>query len=107
VNAQGIAVDVLLAAAVVLQLACVVGVVVMPHVYDRLHFLTPATSVAPWFVAAAVWIREEMNHAGVMAFLVAAFLLVFQPVLSHATARAARLRERGDWRERPEETVHR
>ena len=79
----------------------------MPHVYDRLHFLTPATSVAPWLVAVAIWTREEMNHSGVMALLVAVLLLVFQPVLSHATARAARLRRHGDWREQREETVHR
>jgi len=35
------------------------------------------------------------------------FLLVFQPVLTHATARAARMRELGDWRPSDKETVHR
>ena len=34
-------------------------------------------------------------------------LLVFQPVLTHATARAARMRELGDWRPSDKETVHR
>ena len=86
---------------------CVLGVWLMPHVFDRLHFLTPATSVAPWLVAAAVWTREAVDHQGIVALLVAVFMLLFQPVLSHATARAARMRELGDWRQTGGDTVHR
>ena len=102
-----VVVAVLLGLAGVLQLASVLGVLLMPHQYDRLHFLTPATSVAPWLAAGAIWTKEALDHAGVVSLLVAVFLLVFQPVLSHATARAARLREHGEWREQQRETVHR
>ena len=98
---------VLLGAAALIQFLCVLGVWLMPHVYDRLHFLTPATSVAPWLVAGAVWTREAMAHQGIVALLVAVFMLVFQPVLTHATIRAARAHQLGDWRPRPGETVHR
>ena len=100
-------VDVLLAGAAVVQLFCVVGVWRMPHLYDRVHFLAPATSVAPWLVAGAVWTREAMAHQGIVALLIAVFMLVFQPVLTHALLRAARIAEHGDWRPRREETVHR
>jgi multicomponent Na+:H+ antiporter subunit G len=80
----------------------------MPHLFDRLHFVTPLTSVAPWLVAGAVWTREAMDHQGIVALFVAVFLLVFGPVLTHATARAARMhRSDGEWREQPGETVHR
>jgi len=98
---------VLLGAAWLVQVLCVLGVWRMPHLYDRLHFITPATSVAPWLVAAAVWVREAMDHQGIVALLVALFLLLFGPVLTHATARAARLREHGDWRPDRGEKVHR
>jgi len=105
--AVDVAVAVLLGGAVLLQAVSVLGVLLMPHVYDRLHFLAPASSVAPWLAAGAIWAKEALDHSGVIALLVAVFLLVFQPVLTHATARAARMRELGDWRPSDKETVHR
>ncbi len=106
-SGKQVLIAVLLGGAALVQLLCVLGVWLMPHVYDRLHFLTPATSVAPWLVAGAIWTREAMAHQGIMALLVAVFMLVFQPVITHATIRAARTRDLGDWRARPNETVHR
>jgi monovalent cation/proton antiporter MnhG/PhaG subunit len=104
---KDVLIAVLLGSAALIQFLCVLGVWLMPHVFDRLHFVTPATSVAPWLVAGAVWTREAMNHQGIFALLVAVFLLLFGPVITHATARAARMDQRGDWRERPGERVHR
>jgi multicomponent Na+:H+ antiporter subunit G len=102
-----VVVAVLLVAAVLVQVLCVLGVWLMPHFYDRLHFLTPATSVAAPLMAGAVVVREALDHQGIFAILVAVVLLVLGPVLSHATARAARIRSLGDWHPRPDETVHR
>jgi monovalent cation/proton antiporter MnhG/PhaG subunit len=107
VTGRQIVIGVLLGGAGLLQFLCVLGVWFMPHVFDRLHFVTPLTSVVPWLVAGAVWTREAMDHQGIMALLVAVFLLVFGPVLTHATARAARMHGHDDWRQRPDETVHR
>ena len=98
---------VLLGSAGLIQFLCVLGVWRMPHLYDRLHFITPASSVSPWLVAGAIWTREAMDHEGIVAMLVAVFLLVFGSVLTHATIRAARIREHGDWRIQRNETVHR
>ena len=100
-------VAVLLGAAGFTQLLCVLGVWLMPHAFDRVHFLGPAAAVAPWLVAGAVWAREALAHQGIVALLIAVFMLVSQPVLTHATIRAARIREHGDWRARSDETVHR
>jgi len=100
-------VAVLLGLAVVVQLGSVLGLLLMPHVYDRLHFLAPATSVAPVLVAGAVVTREALDHQGIIAVLIAVFLFAFQPVLTHATARAARIREHGDWRLQPGEAARR
>jgi multicomponent Na+:H+ antiporter subunit G len=99
---------VLLVAAVALELLACVGVLTMPNLNDRLHFLAPASTAGPTLVAAAVVAKEALDHQGIEAILVAVFLIVFGPVVSHATARAARLRSSRDWRERAgRETVHR
>jgi monovalent cation/proton antiporter MnhG/PhaG subunit len=104
---KDVVIAVLLAIGVGIQLLCCVGVIAMPHLRDRLHFLTPATSLGPAFVVAAILIQETFDHQGIFAILVAGILLVFGPVLTHATARAARIREHGDWRIQPHEKVHR
>jgi monovalent cation/proton antiporter MnhG/PhaG subunit len=102
-----IVIDVLLSIGVLVQLLSCIGVLFMPNLMDRLHFLSPATSVGPWFVAAAIVIEEAFAHQGIFAVIVAGFLLLFGPVLTHATARAARIRQRGDWRVQPDESVRR
>ena len=95
----------LMVLAVAIQFVSCVGVLAMPHLFDRLHYLGPASSVAPALVAGAIVARESLDHQGIFAVLAASFLLVFGPVLSHATARAARIRRSGDWRVRPGEKV--
>jgi multisubunit Na+/H+ antiporter MnhG subunit len=100
-------VDGLLLVAGVLCALSVLGLLVMPNLMDRLHFLTPVTSAAAPVVAGAVVARESLSHAGIMAVLVAVVLLVLSPVLTHATARADRVRRLGDWRAQPKEKVRR
>ena len=94
---RGIAVAVLLVAGVGIELGCVVGVLVMRSAYDRLHYTAPATALGPLAIAAAIVVRESFNQAGIKAVLVAVVLLLTNPVLTHATARAARVREHGQW----------
>jgi multicomponent Na+:H+ antiporter subunit G len=91
-------VAVLLGLALALMAVSALGLLVMPNLMDRLHYLGPASTVAPALVAVAVVLVEAFDHQGIEALLLALFLGVFQPVLTHATARAARIRERGDWR---------
>jgi multisubunit Na+/H+ antiporter MnhG subunit len=59
--------------------------------------------VAPVAIAAAVVLEERLSAAGVKAVLVAVVLAVTNPVLGHATARAARIRQFGEWTVREEE----
>lgn len=92
--ATHLVVDVLLGVAVLIQILCVVGVWRMPNAIDRLHFLTPASSLAPWLVAGAVWTRELLDHQGIVALLIAVLMLGWQPVLAHVTARAVTRRTR-------------
>jgi monovalent cation/proton antiporter MnhG/PhaG subunit len=87
---------VLLIAGVAAQLAAVVGVLVAADVYDRLHFTGPASIFGPCCFALAVVIDEgPLSQAGIKSVLVAVLLLGSSPVLVHATARAAYVREHG------------
>ena len=86
----------LLALGVAAQLAGVLGVLVAADVYDRLHFIGPASIFGPSAFALAVVIDEgPLSQAGLKSILVALLLLGLSPVLVHATARAAFVREHG------------
>jgi monovalent cation/proton antiporter MnhG/PhaG subunit len=100
-------IDLLLGLSVLVQLVSAVGLLAMPNLYDRLHFLAPAGMLAPVLVAGAVVTTESLDHQGIIVVLLAIFFAVFQPVVAHATARAARIREHGDWRPRDDERVRR
>jgi multisubunit Na+/H+ antiporter MnhG subunit len=93
--------DVLLALAVLTVAAAAVGVAVGPGAYARLHYVTPAAVVAPVLVALAVFVTEglDVNTGETVVALV--FMIAAAPFLSHATIRAIRVREAGDWRGRP------
>jgi multicomponent Na+:H+ antiporter subunit G len=81
-------VAVLLAAGVAIELLACAGVVLMRDPLDRLHYVG-ATTAAALCVAAAVVVRDSFSLIGNKALVLAAFLLVTGPVLSHVTARVA------------------
>lgn len=82
---------------------CALGVLVMPTVFDRLAYLGPATSLAPFAIALAVLVNEGLSAATVKSFLTAAVLTVTGPIVTHITARAARVRQHGHWGPMPQE----
>jgi multicomponent Na+:H+ antiporter subunit G len=77
-------------------LSCV-GLLVMRAPLDRLHFTAPASTIGPVLIAAAVLVEEPLSSAGIKAAMVALLIGITTPVLSHATARAARIRRHGRW----------
>lgn len=90
--------DILLGLAVLIVLASSVGVLVMRDAYQKLHFVTPAGLVAPALVALAVMVQHGAYEMTGEAFLALFFMILAGPFLSHATIRAIRVREMGDWR---------
>jgi multicomponent Na+:H+ antiporter subunit G len=98
VTARAITADVLLGAAVLVVLASCVGVLVMRGVYEKIHFLTPVALIAPFLVAVAIGVQMGLRENTSDSWLALVFLLVAGPFLTHATLRAARIRETGDWR---------
>jgi multicomponent Na+:H+ antiporter subunit G len=92
VSAHDVLLGMLVGLGVAGELLCCVGLVVMQNVYNRLHYAMAASTVPPLFIAAAVLVEEGWTQPGINALVVAAALFVINPVVAHATARAARSR---------------
>jgi monovalent cation/proton antiporter MnhG/PhaG subunit len=96
---RDVVIDVLLGLAVLTVAAAALGVAVMPDAYARLHYVTPAAIVAPVFVTLAIFVREGLDENTGETVVALFFMIVAAPFLSHATIRAMRVRDRGDWRQ--------
>jgi monovalent cation/proton antiporter MnhG/PhaG subunit len=96
-------VDILLALGVALELVCCIGVVVMRTTFDRLHYAGAATTVPAFLVLAAVLVREGLSSGGLQAIAAVALMFLLNPVLTTATARAARRIDYGSVAPLPEE----
>jgi monovalent cation/proton antiporter MnhG/PhaG subunit len=103
VSAHDLTVDVLVAAGVLGELLCCLGLVLVRNVFDRLHYSMASTTVPPFLIAAAVIVEEDWAQPGINALLIAVVLFLINPVLATATARAARARRFGQVEARPEE----
>jgi len=88
-------VDVLLAAGVTAELLCALGVAVMRTTFDRLHYSAAATTVGPFLVLAALLVREGFGSVGLQSVAAVGLLFLANPIVVHATARAARQLEYG------------
>ena len=102
---QTIVADVLLALGVGIELLSCLGLLVMDHVFDRLHYVGPAAALGPITIAGAVLLEEGISTAGLKAALIAIVLVGIGPVVTHATARAARVRQFGQWQAQPDEQI--
>ena len=96
--ARDVAADVLLGLAVVIVAGAALGVLLMRDAYAKLHFVTPAALVAPVLVTLAVLVRMGLDQNTGETCLALFFMVIAGPYLSHATVRAIRVREKGDWR---------
>jgi multicomponent Na+:H+ antiporter subunit G len=100
-----IAVATLVAAAALLALVCAVGVLALPDPYQKLHFIAPPATLSAAAIALALFLGEPDRQAGAKATLVAVLLTVMNAVVTHATARAARIREKARLGVRVEEEI--
>ncbi len=98
-----LSVEILLACAVAIAFVCTVGMLVMRDAYQRLHYLAPAASISPVLIMIAVLLEEKLTQSGIKSILVAAVMFVMNAILSHATARAFRIRELGQVLPRPDQ----
>jgi multicomponent Na+:H+ antiporter subunit G len=90
-------IDVLLAIGVIVALAGCIGIAVVKDFYERLHYLAPPSTISITCFAAAVLIDKRLSQAGIKALLIWGVVVWMNAVLTHATARAARIRQFGRW----------
>ena len=101
--ARDVCADVLLGLAVLVVASASLGVLLMRDAYQKLHFVTPAALVAPVLVALAVLVQMGLYENTGETCLALLIMVIAGPYLSHATMRAIRIREQGDWRSPREE----
>ena len=71
------------------ELVCVVGVLWMRDVFDRLHYAAAGTTIGPLLIAVAVALAGLPSGAALAESLTAVLaLVVLNPLLTHVTARA-------------------
>jgi multicomponent Na+:H+ antiporter subunit G len=104
VSARELIEYVLLALGVGIELMAALGVLAMRTTYERLHYVGAAPFGA-LLIALAVLVRDSFSLIADKSLLVALLLLVTGPVMTHATARAARVREHGQWSVRDDERI--
>ncbi|HSB76568.1 MAG TPA: monovalent cation/H(+) antiporter subunit G, partial [Terriglobales bacterium] len=96
-NAATLTVEVLVWVVVATTLVCCLGIVVMKNLYERLHYMATVSTVATVALLAAVVIEQGWGQAAVKMSLIVVVLFLMNAALTHATARAARVRELGHW----------
>jgi len=106
VTFKEVVVAILLVLGVALQLLACLGLVVMRDSFARLHYLAPA-GFGVVAIAAAILVEESFSVIGDKAIATAAVVLLTGPVLAHVTARSARIRRLGDWKEQRSGEVER
>ena len=104
-SAADIAVTVLLAITVLLSLICCLGLVMMRDFYDRLHYMAPVSTIAAFCILAAVVVQEGWGQATLKTIIIVLVLFFMNATLTHATARADRVRKLGHWTADPKENI--
>jgi monovalent cation/proton antiporter MnhG/PhaG subunit len=82
-----------------------VGMVLVRDVYQRIQYTYPAATVGLIAVVAAIVIHKSISQAGIKTMLTGLIVFWVNPALSHATARAARVRESANWTPSEKENV--
>lgn len=97
-----ISIAILLGLAVLTCWLCALGVLVMHGVFDKLHYLSPASLVAGALLLAAVAIERGFSPDTGKVLLTVGLLWVSNPILTFATARAAFVRNSRQMNTEPE-----
>lgn len=102
-SVRQLAAAVLLTGGVGITLLCCIGVLALNDAFDRLHFITSANTLSSALIALAVAVGKPLSNTTLKTILLLVLMIISGPILSHATARAVRIRRHGEWRIFPEE----
>lgn len=92
-----ILIDGLLGMGVLTAIVSCIAALIMKDLYERLHYLSPPATVTVVCFTVAVVLEKGLSQAGIKALLILLVLLIVNAVLTHATARAARIRQFKRW----------
>jgi monovalent cation/proton antiporter MnhG/PhaG subunit len=95
----------LLGIAVALAIVCSIGLLVMRDAYQRIHFSSPVVTLSMLLIVIAVFVEESDPQARIKAVFIFILMLVMNSILSHATARAIRIRQVGQLEPQEEEKI--
>lgn len=90
---HALAASILVWIAVALAVFCAIGLAIMRTAFERLHYSAILASSCTALIVAAVWLDDPNWQARLKALFIAILLLLMNGVLSHATARAIRIRQ--------------
>jgi monovalent cation/proton antiporter MnhG/PhaG subunit len=76
----------------VCALSCL-GLVIMKGFYNKLHFLAPPAILGTAAIALAVVAKEGLNGSAIKVGMIMLVLLISNPILTFAAARANHVRE--------------
>ena len=97
--------EILLGLAVAICIICGIGILVMRDAYQRLHFPTPVVSLSALFITIAVFMQDSDAGSRTKMVLICIVTFLMNGVLSHATARAVRIRKVGHWPIGPDDNI--
>jgi len=102
---RAVTVDVLLGITALGTLFTAVAIWVVRDFYERLHYMSIPATVSIAALAAAVLVLKGFSAPSAKTVLTVAIVIVMNPILTHATARAARVHEKGQWMPTTDENV--
>ena len=91
------AIEVLVAAAVLVTLLSLLGMLRMRDPYQRMHYISPPAALTPLFVTVAIFLQNGMKSESFKAALTTLVLIGMNTVVTHAAARAFRMAETKNW----------
>jgi monovalent cation/proton antiporter MnhG/PhaG subunit len=100
-----IAIDVLIAAAVLVALLSVLGMLRMRDPYQRMHYISAPAALSPLFITIAIFLQDGLKPESFKALVTTFVLIGMNTVVTHAAARAFRMAETEHWRPVPGEEV--
>ena len=100
-----IAVEALIAAAVLVTLLSVVGMLRMRDPYQRMHYIAPPASLSAIFITTAIFLQQGLKPESFKALVTSLVLIGMNTVVTHASARAFRIGEVKKWHPKPGEEV--
>jgi len=93
----GVISAVLLVAGLMAVVGSCAGMAVLDDPLDRLHLTTPAAMLGSTGICAAVVVRVGFSASGLAAIGVAVILIIANPLVGHAVARAIAIRRGATW----------